>query len=157
MIVTRKLWPNRTQTISWWAHFSLPRSSRGELTGIRSLILITFLILSSCTAHVFMYLDDLIVGLTSPHEVVLSPVIPAIGASEYFLSARFNIAVCYYLYLFNVSAHYCLQHIYAHSVPCRAYATNFSSFVHFLLLRYRHCLTLIRHGESTSHGDVIYI
>ncbi|KZV68740.1 hypothetical protein PENSPDRAFT_753894 [Peniophora sp. CONT] len=83
VIVARNLWPRRAHLIS------------------RSLLLITFLIFSSCTAHASIYLDDLIVGLTHSHEVVLSLILPEIGIAEYFLSVRFNIIACYYLYVFN--------------------------------------------------------
>ena len=68
-------------------------------------MLITFFIVASCTAHVFIYLDDLIMGFTSglptPDGLDASNIPSAI--SEYFLGYRFNIVACYALRVFNVS------------------------------------------------------
>lgn len=66
-------------------------------------MLIAALFLSSCTAHAFIYLDDLIVGFTLPHtadtsaDQTFDPV-----ANGYFVSARFNFLACFFLYAFNV-------------------------------------------------------
>ena len=76
-----------------------------ELTIFSSLVLITFFIIASCTAHAFIYLDDLIVGFTSslrtPDGLDASNIPMAI--SEYFLGYRYNILACYALRVFNVS------------------------------------------------------
>ena len=70
---------------------------------VRSLILITLLIVTSCTAHAFVYFSDLITGLTISHAVgdlILDS--PAIGLSNYFLSVRANLFAAFFLYVFNV-------------------------------------------------------
>ncbi|KZV68739.1 hypothetical protein PENSPDRAFT_506614 [Peniophora sp. CONT] len=77
VIVVQRLWSHRMHKIS-------------------SLMLITCLIVAACTAHAFIYLDDLIVGFTSADEVNTAQEI-----SNYFLTFRFNVLACYFLRVCN--------------------------------------------------------
>ncbi|VDC05111.1 unnamed protein product [Peniophora sp. CBMAI 1063] len=87
IIIVRKLWSRRmTDRVS------------------QALMLITTLFLSTCTAHAFIYLDDLIFGFTSLHTGANSHALeqkedPAVHG--YFASARFNFLACFFLYGFN--------------------------------------------------------
>ncbi|VDC05113.1 unnamed protein product [Peniophora sp. CBMAI 1063] len=84
-IILYRLWPSRSRTAS------------------RFLVLITIFIISSCTAHVFIYLDDLLVGFTSSQvaNALDNGSNSTLSVSEYFIGFRFNILVGYFLRVFN--------------------------------------------------------
>ena len=86
------------------------------------------LIVASCTAHAFLYLDDLIVGLAFPREADAagsqSGTDYAQNVGEYFLSFRFNILTCYLLRVLNVRHFPCARNAKADSDVPRASAIN---------------------------------
>ncbi|KZV67410.1 hypothetical protein PENSPDRAFT_51482 [Peniophora sp. CONT] len=80
-VIMRKLWPRRASRL------------------FQALMLVTTLLLSSCSAHAFIYLDDIIQGFTLPDEPNSTQ---AERVNEYFLRLdRPNIIACFFLYGFN--------------------------------------------------------
>ncbi|KZV73788.1 hypothetical protein PENSPDRAFT_749827 [Peniophora sp. CONT] len=78
VFIILKLWPRRESRL------------------FRIILLVTILLISSCTAHAFMYLDDLIRGFGSDGSAHIG------GVNGYFIdNSRFNVLVCLSLYVFN--------------------------------------------------------
>ncbi|KZV75382.1 hypothetical protein PENSPDRAFT_88914 [Peniophora sp. CONT] len=72
---------------------------RGNLVS-RSLLLVTTLLISSCTAHAFTYLADLIDGMTSSFNSTNTS--PIESANDYFQRAtRAHVLACFFLYVLN--------------------------------------------------------
>ena len=110
-------------------------------------MLISCLLLGSCTAHAFLYLDDMISGFVPPQNLGTSQVDQDVGALKYFSTPRFNLLACFFLYVFNVrisSSNPAAMYL----ITCRAFATMLSLCVRFSLCSLP-CLMSSRYGECS--------